>query len=58
VASGTAASSSWTSSGSATTTGPERPEVAVWNARAISSGVSPASSSVVTAFAISPNIRV
>jgi glyoxylate carboligase len=57
AASPTSASSSWASSGSAITTGPGRPDAAVWNARAISSGIAAASSAVATSFAISPNMR-
>ena len=38
VASSTLASSERTSSGNATTTGPGRPDAAVWNARAVASG--------------------
>ncbi len=55
-ASATFASSESTSSGSAITTGPRRPEVATWNARAITSGMRFASSIRVAHFASGANI--
>ena len=44
------------SSGSAITTGPGRPEVAVWNARLITSGMRAGSSISHTHLAIEPNM--
>ncbi len=54
-ASGTVAVSTSMSSGSAITTGPGRPAVATWKARAISSGRRSALSISVTHLAMVPN---
>ncbi len=55
-ASATSDSSTSMSSGSASTTGPGRPEVATWKARETSSGIRPGSSICSTHFAIGPNM--
>ncbi len=56
-ASGTSAVSARTSSGSASTTGPGRPEVATRKARAVSSGMRSTWSTCATHFASGPNMR-
>ena len=55
--SATAAVPTSMSSGSASTTGPLRPDVAQWNAWLMYSGVRSARSIEATHFAIGPNIR-
>ena len=56
-ASGTSARAESTSSGRASTTGPGRPDAAVWNARLTYSGIRSVWSTWATHLAISPYMR-